>query len=212
MLRVRTVLLSTVLASVASSLQVPRRVVISGGLAAALSSTPLPSTAKNTELYVTETFDPDWNNPLATMAQINADIYEPIEKAYAGKDLATAQATYLPSATLVDGLGKGRPVFVKGSNVASHLESVLTSGPSNMNYVLEREFQVSPKVAHVTYTFESAGVKHQGLQKVVKTASGKWMIEEDVFPFDSPKVYAMIAPQRTLAGVFMSLDPKLKLK
>ena len=50
------------------------------------------------------------------------------------------------------------------------------------------------------------------LQRVVRQA-GVWRIDEDVFPLDNGKLYAMIKPQRDLVAgkVFMSLDPKLRL-
>ena len=190
---------------------VARRAVVGGALSAAFGA--LPASANNAGALRVASGYVEPPKPGERLYDLKTNMYGPYAAALARGDWTAVGKFYLPTATLVDATTKGPVSFVAGSNVGSHLAARGLAKPSFSvgSVVLEGEQQ---DVAHVAYILEAEGAKpYQGLQRVVRQASGEWRVDEDVYPLENGKVYAMIQPQRDLlAGrVFMALDPKYRL-
>jgi hypothetical protein len=199
-----------------------RRSVLSSGLGlAAATALPPHAQAKTTTASFASGY---FEAPPAGIAEavIRQQVISPLNAALAKRDWSAAQALYLPEAILVDALQRGPPAFVLGAAVGSHLAAgapIESIGVKDI--VLEGEYG---QVAHVKYLAvpASGGSAYEGLMRLVnltpKTkdweSESAWRVDEDLYPLESPKLYAMIKPQRDLVRgkVFMALDPQLKLK
>lgn len=188
-------------------------------LAAAAFSTTMPAPAVNAKDSVAASIASGYVQvpPLSdTLAQIQAEIVDVLENTLQKKDFTAAADLYMPSAKIVDGVSKPS-AFVMGSNAKELLASFggVTSFRTNKITLDGEPFELVT-TAHVQYTVERPGVKtYQGILRVQKTTDrltvnpGGWKIDQDVFPLDAPKIYAMIQPVRKGTNVFMELDPKV---
>ena len=214
-------LLSSALLLVAGA--VPRRVVLSAGVATAVA---LPTTAASARSVLPqEPFvrkPPDFGTfrigskvkelatgrtpaqraeaRAATLAAVAADVCSPLS---AARDAAAFRALFTSAALLCDGSGPGRPTLVQG---AADVGAYLAAQPplveprfTLLSLVPEGEYDLATFV-HAEYLCEHAGGASRGTWLLMRASDGAWRVDEAVYPLAAPKIDALLQPRRNEFG------------
>lgn len=128
----------------------------------------------------------------------------PLLEALRNQDATSLRAVYTPGAILCDASRAGRPQLVRGCDaVGTYLASQPALAAPKLTVLklaAEGEWDLTPFV-HAEYLIEHAGAPpSHGAWLLMRTGTGSWRIDEDVYPLEAPKALALMKPSRNEFG------------